>query len=124
MTVLTALTAAEREARQARFAVRRVETDFDSDPHFYVEAESAPPLIAEVYEEADAALIALARNHLPALLAVARAAEEARDDLREHVGDVDCAGPHGTPRRGACQECRVAELLTAALAPLLGEVTR
>lgn len=35
--------------------------------------------------------------------------------LREHVPDEDCAGPHGTPRRYACRECRIAKNLEAAL---------
>ena len=37
------------------------------------------------------------------------------DDLTEHAEDGDCAGPHGTGRRGACADCRAAMYLRALL---------
>jgi hypothetical protein len=44
-----------------------------------------------------------------------KAARWALDDLREHVADGECAGPHGNAREGACSRCRPAEYLAEAL---------
>ena len=44
-----------------------------------------------------------------------KAVSYALSDLREHVGDGECAGPHGNAREGACSRCRPAEYLADAL---------
>src|SRR5690606_11880036 len=40
---------------------------------------------------------------------------EAIAELEEHAEDGECAGPDGTGRRGACQECSIARRLRGAL---------
>lgn len=116
-SLLTALIAAEQAATPAPFTI---------DPHLLAIVGGDGHVVVELLratDPADAALIALARNALPHLLAVARAAEKLGAWLDVDAHSDDCSWhTHRAQHIPAPPPCDCGNAaLRDALAPLLGE---